>query len=249
MPSPSKSFPTLCLCLMLLSATAWADSGKANGVGGSGGNGGGSSSSTSSSSSSSCACSDVRPRSGGLEFELGPTCDEVVLKSQCDAPWLKTTIAEMKGRPYCEISCERCRCCEALDAKLRSLGLAQLADALAAAGPAVASALKSPATSVTLLAPVAFEGGASIDSATAMRHIVPAANGTGALWTRELILGASGAAGAGIPTLLSPNSPLLVKGATLSTGGGGGGKAATFVEGKTNIEACKSLIHLIDGVL
>jgi len=101
---------------------------------------------------------------------------------------------------------------------------------------------------VTLLAPAGFKGG-SLDAATARRHVLPVMNGTGgALWTRELLL----AAGGQQVESAEQGAPVLVKGATLSSrssSGAGGGKPATIVEAQSDIEACKSLIHVIDGVL
>lgn len=82
-----------------------------------------------------------------------------------------------------------------------------------------------------------------LGAAAARRHVLPAMNGTGALWTRELLLAAGGQVESA-----EKGSPLLVKGTTLS-GGGGGGKPATIVDAQSDVEACKSLIHIIDGVL
>ena len=59
--------------------------------------------STGASSSGQCACSDVRPRSGGVDFELGPTCAEIRAKGDCNAGYLQKTIAEMNGAPYCQV--------------------------------------------------------------------------------------------------------------------------------------------------
>ena len=45
---------------------------------------------------------------------------------------------------------------------------------------------------MTLLAPAGFKaGGTPLGAAAARRHIIPAMNGTGALWTRELLLAQS----------------------------------------------------------
>lgn len=112
--------------------------------------------------------------------------------------------------------------------------------------------MQNPATAVTLLAPAGYKAATSLDAATASafdaatarRHVLPAMNGTGALWTRELLLGG---AGGGQVESAEKGSPVLVKGATLTSGGGK--RAATIVEAQSNIEACKSLIHVIDGVL
>ena len=143
-----------------------------------------------------------------------------------------------------QISCGQCKCCQPLGLALKSLGLSALADALAAADPQLGAALKNPATEVTLLAPAGFKaGGTPLDAAAARRHVLPAMNGTGALWTRELLLGAGG----GQVESAERGAPVLVKGATLTSGGGG--KTATIVDAQSNIEACKSLIHVIDGVL
>jgi len=100
---------------------------------------------------------------------------------------------------------------------------------------------------VTLLAPAGFKaGGTPLGAAAARRHIIPAMNGTGALWTRELLLATAG----GQVESAEKGAPVLVKGATLSSGGAGnGGKPATIVDAQSNVEACKSLIHVIDGVL
>jgi hypothetical protein len=61
------------------------------------------SASSSSSSSGQCACSDVRPRTGGIDFELGPTCAEIQAKGSCNEGYMQRTIAEMKGAPYCQV--------------------------------------------------------------------------------------------------------------------------------------------------
>lgn len=55
------------------------------------------------SSSPKCACSDVRPRSGGTAFELGPTCADIQAKGNCNEGYMQKTIAEMKGAPYCQV--------------------------------------------------------------------------------------------------------------------------------------------------
>ena len=90
------------------------------------------------------------------------------------------------------------------------------------------------------MAPACFKAGMPLDAASARRHVIPAMNGTGALWTRDLLLAAPG----GQVESAEKGAPLLVKGATLSVGGGG--KAATIVDGQSNVEACKSLIHVIE---
>ena len=149
-------------------------------------------------------------------------------------------------RDETQISCGQCKYCQPLSLALKSLGLSPLADALAAADPQLGAALKSPATEITLLAPAGFKAGTPLDAAAARRHVLPAMSGTGALWTRELLLGASG--GGQAVESAEKGSPVLVRGATL-TSGGGGGRAATIVDAQSNIEACKSLIHVIDGVL
>ena len=272
MLSPSKSrraVAALLLCSLALlgcASVATASTGSSSS----------SSSSSAAAAAPSCACSDVRPRSGSSDFSLGPTCSEIAAKGNCNEGYMQKTIAEMKGAPYCQvrarekertstppppgspfldsffstttkkkqISCGQCKCCQPLGLALKSLGLSALADALAAADPQLGAALKNPATEVTLLAPAGFKaGGTPLDAAAARRHVLPAMNGTGALWTRELLLGAGG----GQVESAERGAPVLVKGATLTSGGGG--KTATIVDAQSNIEACKSLIHVIDGVL
>lgn len=51
----------------------------------------------------SSSCSDVRPRSGDVDFALGPTCAEIAAKGNCNEGYMQKTIAEMKGAPYCQV--------------------------------------------------------------------------------------------------------------------------------------------------
>ena len=73
-------------------------------------------------------------------------------------------------------------------------------------------------------------------------------NGTGALWTHELLLAGGAGSGAVREVGSAEKGALLVKGTALSSGGSGG-KPVTIVEAQSDIEACKSLIHVIDGGL
>jgi len=98
MPFPLKSRRGL-LCAVLSLALLGASVASADT--------GSSSTPSSSSSSKTCACSDVRPRSGGTSFELGPTCAKIQAKGNCNEGYMQKTIAEMKGAPYCQVGGER----------------------------------------------------------------------------------------------------------------------------------------------
>ena len=228
-------------------------------------------------SAADTACSDVRPRSGE-GFKLGPSCADVVARGDYGADWVKKSIKELPegycqvrewarrrgarcdrpsvvenkgGRrlgprqhnprppssphpflPFTQISCGRCPTCRTLDDTLRANGLASVADAAALSpwGPA----FKSPATTLTLLAPTA-----GLQSADVGRHVlVPPPAWGNATYTSALLAAAS----EGVQT---------AGGDTVSVGGGGVVKGAggTARITRPDVAACKSVVHLIDGVL
>ena len=98
MLSPPNSRRAIAATFLLLSLACWALLGASV-----------ASASTGSSPSGQCLCSDVRPRSGGIDFELGPTCAEVQAKGNCNEGYMQKTIAEMKGAPYCQVLLARKR--------------------------------------------------------------------------------------------------------------------------------------------
>jgi hypothetical protein len=137
-----------------------------------------------------------------------------------------------RPRPSSQISCGRCPSCKTLDAALRGAGLAPVADA-AASSPRWAAAFKSPATTLTLLAPThGFGGAGSID-----RHIVvsPPAWGN-ATWTAALL-----AAADTLPT--AAGDTIAVSNGVLAAPGG----RASVTRG--DVAACKSVIHVLDAAL
>ena len=95
MLSPSKSRHAIAaLCLLSLALLGCASVATAS-TG---------ASSPSAAGAPSGTCSDVRPRSGGIDFGLGPTCAEIASKGNCNEGYMQKTIAEMKGAPYCQVS-------------------------------------------------------------------------------------------------------------------------------------------------
>jgi hypothetical protein len=120
-----------------------------------------------------------------------------------------------------QISCGRCSTCRTLDDTLRSSNLAAVADAAAASpwGPA----FKQPGTVLTLLAPT---GGFSPSDVGRHVLLTPPAWGN-ATWTGALLAGVDA-----VPT--AAGEPVKLGGVKIT---------------RADVGACKSVIHVVDGVL
>ncbi|KAL4426862.1 hypothetical protein ABPG77_006648 [Micractinium sp. CCAP 211/92] len=211
-----------------------------------------------------CQCSDADPRDEATQtVKFG--CWYQRAYGKCQETYMFDANAELAPEGFCQISCSRCNCCQSAWDVAQSLGATRFLQAAEVAQPSLKAMLQHPGFTGTLLVPTDAAWDAALarfqsllQTPAALQellkfHILPPEPVRRGLWTSPFLsLGPKLYTLSDGPQTL--NSSRFALPADVTWRGGltgftisGPFNAATVV--KSDVQACKAFVTLIDTVL